>query len=107
MLHRKFKVVKTKDLNSLDAVLNSGKELKSIAICETSKKECIVSIGYDDVETKHKYHLVVEKIGSIDMPETEMEQAIESHVEKIEGIICQDITEIDGELYITLLTVIE
>ena len=108
MTHRKFQVFELSNFRvfseDVDTLLNSGKDIKSLSICEIVGGKIILSLGYDDTITvSHKYHLTVANIGSSTEAEY-IQDAISYHANAIDGIICQDLTEVDGDLILTFLT---
>lgn len=93
---------------NVDAFLNSGKDIRSMSICELSAQgSALVTLGYNDEATvSHKYHLTTKSIGASNMDVDAISAAIEAEAEKLNGIVCQDLTEVAGELIVSFLAVI-
>jgi len=89
-----------------DSFLNNGHVIRSISLCElTGSKEIILTLGYDSSEkSAHKYHMVSENIGHSNMDVEEIAEKINKVAKKLEGVICQDLTEVGGSLILTFLT---
>ena len=93
---------------NVDEFLNSGKDIRSMSICELkSSNSALVTLGYnDEAPVSHKYHLTTKSIGPANMNVDEISAAIEAEADGLNGIICQDLTEVAGELIVSFLAVI-
>ena len=114
MVHSKFKSFELQNSSAYNEgeiaeFLKSGNDIHSLSICEIPVRDVnIVTLGYGEpskASTGKIYALTSFIIGKETMTAEEINAAITSHAENNSGVKCLDVTCIDGDLVLTILTV--
>jgi len=110
MKHEKFRLFPVPIFNSeisesLTDFLEGGHvTIKSISVAPIDDDYGIISIGYTESKSEQKFELVVNNLGPYLTYRTdEIESALEEIAGHLKGVICQDISIVDGELFVTFL----
>ena len=78
---------------------------KSLSICHIEgTNDKLVSIGYTKEKSEQEFHLFQVGVGVLGDNLFELSEKISEAAAKINGVICQDVTIIDGEVTVTFLT---